>query len=285
MAPRSMRDGNWLVGMGMATATYPARQLPASARVTIKADGTAIVQVGTQDLGTGTYTVMTQVAADELGIAFDKITFELGDTALPEAPLSAGSMTVSTVGSAVKVACHKAKAELAAKGGKGDVTVEHHNDPSKDHDKWSMHSHGAVFAEVKVDEDLGLIRVTRVVAAYAGGQILNAKTARSQLLGGIVWSIGMALEEETMRDPKTGRVISRDLADYHVPVHADVPDIQIITVDEKDPHVNEIGAKGLGEIGNTGASAAIANAVFHATGKRVRDLPIRLDKLLPEVHA
>ena len=285
MPPRTLRDGRWLVGWGMATATYPARQMPASARVTIKTDGTAIVQVGTQDLGTGTYTVMTQVAADELGIPFDKITFELGDTALPDAPLSAGSMTVATVGSAVKVACQKAKQELLARGGKGEVTVEHHNDPNKDHDRFSMHSHGAVFAEVKVDEDLGLIRVARVVAAYAGGQILNAKTARSQLLGGIVWSIGMALEEETVRDPKTGRVITRDLADYHVPVHADVPDIQIITVDEKDPHVNEIGAKGLGEIGNTGASAAIANAVFHATGKRVRDLPIRLDKLLPEVHA
>lgn len=284
-APRSMHDGDRLVGWGMATATYPAHQMPASARVTIKADGTALVQVGTQDLGTGTYTVMTQVAADELGIPFDKITFELGDTALPEAPLSAGSMTVATVGSAVKVACQKAKAELAAKGGKGEVTVEHHNDPSKEHEKFSMHSHGAVFAEVKVDEDLGIIRVARVVAAYAGGLILNAKTAHSQLLGGIVWSIGMALVEETVRDPKTGRVISRDLADYHVPVHADVPDIQVIMVAETDPHVNEIGAKGLGEIGNTGASAAIANAVFHATGKRVRDLPIRLDKLLPEVHA
>ena len=148
-----------------------------------------------------------------------------------------------------------------------------------------MHSHGAVFAEVKVDEDLGLIRVARVVAAYAGGQILNAKTARSQLIGGIVWSIGMALVEETVRDPSTARVITRDLADYHVPSHADVPDIDVILVPEHDPHVSEIGAKGLGEIGNCGANAAIANAVFHATGKRVRDLPIRLDKLLPEVRA
>ena len=285
MAPRSMRDGNWLVGWGMATATYPARQLPASARVTIKADGTANVQVGTQDLGTGTYTVMSQVAADALGIPVDKITFELGDTALPEAPLSAGSFTAASVGSAVKLACQKAKQELAMRGGKGEVTVEHRTEISKDHDKFAMHSHGAVFAEVRVDEDLGLIRVARVVAAYAGGQILNAKTARSQLLGGVVWSIGMALEEETMRDPRTGRIVTRDLADYHVPVHADVPDIDIIMVDEKDPHVNEVGAKGLGEIGNTGASAAIANAVFHATGKRVRDLPIRLDKLLPEGRA
>ena len=282
-APRSMRDGRWLVGWGMATATYPARQLPGSARATRRTDGTFLVQAGTQDLGTGTYTILTQVAADALGVPVDRVTFELGDTAFPEAPLSAGSMTAATMGSAVKVACEKLRD--AMKGKTGEVTVEHHNEVSKDHDKYSMHSHGAVFAEVKVDEDLGLIRVARVVAAYAGGQILNAKTARSQLIGGIVWSIGMALVEETVRDPDTARVITRDLADYHVPVHADVPDIDVILVPEHDPHVSEIGAKGLGEIGNCGASAAIANAVFHATGKRVRDLPIRLDKLLPEVRA
>ena len=283
MAPRSMRDGTWLVGWGMATATYPARQLPASARATRRADGTFLVQAGTQDLGTGTYTIMTQIAADALGVPFDKITFELGDTALPETPLSAGSFTASSTGSAVKVACEKLRAAMAGKP--GEVTVEHRTEVSKDHDKYAMHSHGAVFADVRVDEDLGIVRVARVVAAYAGGTVLNAKTARSQLIGGIVWSIGMALEEETVRDPRTGRIVTRDLADYHVPVNADVPDIQVMFVDEKDPYVNELGAKGLGELGNTGANAAIANAVFHATGKRVRDLPIRLDKLFPELHA
>jgi xanthine dehydrogenase YagR molybdenum-binding subunit len=281
MAPRSMRDGSLLVGWGLATATYPARQLPASARAIRKADGSFLIQVGTQDLGTGTYTVMSQIAADELGVPMESITFELGDTDLPEAPLSAGSFTAATVGPAVKLACAKLREAMKTQP-TGELTAEHKTEVSKDHEKWSMHSHGAVFADVRVDEDLGLIRVARVVAAYAGGRILNVKTARSQLIGGVVWSIGMALVEETVRDPKTGRVVTRDLADYHVPVHADVPDIDIIFVDENDPHVNEIGVKGLGEIGNTGASAAIANAVFHATGKRIRDLPIRLDKLLPE---
>ena len=295
-APRSMRDGNVLVGWGMATATYPARQLPATARARMRADGSVLVQAGTQDIGTGTYTVMTQLAADALGVPIERVTFELGDTTLPEAPLSAGSMTVSSTGSAVKMACQKLREQLLALGGndhadvelvelvrrsgKPEIAVEHHNDPKKERDQHSMHSFGAVFVEVRVDEELAIARVSRVVGAYAGGKILNAKTARSQLLGGIVWSLGMTLLEETVRDPRSGRIVTRDLADYHVPVHADVPDIEIITVDEHDPFVNEIGAKGIGEIGNTGANAAIANAVFHATGKRVRELPIRIDKLL-----
>lgn len=286
MEPRSMRDKELLVGWGMATATYPARQLPASCRATRRADGTFLVQAGTQDLGTGTYTIMTQIAADALGVPFDRITFELGDTALPETPLSAGSFTAASTGSAVKLACDKLREAMAGPDSKpGELTVEHRTEVSKDHDKYAMHSHGAVFAEVKVDEDLGLVRVARIVAAYAGGTILNAKTARSQLIGGIVWSIGMALHEETVRDPRTGRIVTRDLADYHVPVHADIPEVDVLFIDEKDPYVNEVGAKGLGELGNTGAAAAIANAVFHATGKRVRDLPIRLDKLLPESRA
>jgi xanthine dehydrogenase YagR molybdenum-binding subunit len=243
---------------------------------------------------------------------------------MPETPLSAGSFTVSSTGSAVKMTCVKlveklaemavadpasplhgtdpkairaedstliagdkreSFAEIVKRSGMKELVVEHKTMPSKERDNYSMHSFGAVFVEVRVDEELGRVRVTRVVGAWAGGKILNAKTARSQLIGGVVWSIGMALEEEAVRDPKTGRVITRDLADYHVPVHADVPDIDITFVAETDPHVNEVGAKGLGEIGNTGASAAIANAVFHATGKRVRDLPIRLDKLLPEERA
>jgi len=301
MAPRSMRDGTLLVGWGLATATYPTHVAPSSALAKVKADGTIQVLAGTQDIGTGTYTIMTQIAADELGVPFDAVKFDLGDTAYPETPVSGGSMTAASTGSAVKLACAKLRtlldalrkanpgvtdlADLVRKSGQPELVAEHKTELSKDHDKYSMHAHGAVFAEVKVDEELGIIRVSRVVAAYAAGKILNAKTARSQLMGGVVWSLGMALEEETVRDPRTGRVITRDLADYHVPVHADVPDIEIITVDENDPYVNELGAKGIGEIGNTGASAAIANAVFHATGKRIRDLPIRLDKLLPEGRA
>ena len=280
MAPRSMRDGNWLVGWGMATATYPARQLPASCRATRKADGTFLVQAGTQDLGTGTYTIMTQIAADALGVPYSKVTFELGDTALPETPLSAGSFTAASTGSAVKVACEKLREAMAGRGSaSGEVSVEHRTELNKLQEKYAMHSHGAVFAEVRVDEDLGIIRVARVVAAYAGGQILNAKTAHSQLMGGIVWGIGAALEEKTDLDTRHGRFVNANLAEYHVPVNADINAIDISFIDEVDPHINSLGAKGIGEIGITGVPAAIANAVFHATGVRVRDLPITLDKV------
>jgi xanthine dehydrogenase YagR molybdenum-binding subunit len=302
MAPRSMSDGPLRVGWGLATATYPARQLPASARARMRLDGTLLVQAGTQDLGTGTYTIMTQIAADTLGMPMEKVTFELGDTELPETPLSAGSFTAASTGSAVKTVCLALRDELAkqavAKGippldyaaivkqsGTPEIVVEKKNELAPHHENYSMHSFGAVFAEVKVDEELGIVRLTRLVGAYAAGKILNAKTARSQLIGGLVWSIGMALHEDTIRDGRTSRVVTRDLADYHIPVHADVPPIEAIMVDETDPFVNEVGAKGIGEIGNTGGAAAIANAVFHATGKRIRDLPIRLDKLMPEERA
>jgi xanthine dehydrogenase YagR molybdenum-binding subunit len=318
-AVRSMRDGTDLVGWGMATATYPARQLPASAIARLAADGTLTVQAGTQDIGTGTYTIMTQLAADELAMPPGAVRFELGDTALPETPLSAGSFTASSTGSAVKVACAKLRdklialavadprsplrgapaAEVTADGGAlvyrkardpyaaivtrtgfPEVAFQHTTAPRPDRDDRSIHAFGAQFVEVAVDPDLGEVRVRRVVSAFGCGRILNPKTARSQLVGGIVWSIGMALTEHAPRDPHTARPVVRDLADYHVPVHADVPAIDVILVDEVDPYVNEIGAKGLGEIGNTGAAAAIANAVYHATGIRVRDLPILPDKLL-----
>jgi len=283
--PRSMRDGHELVGYGMAGATYPANQWPAGARATYRPDGTYLVQAGTQDLGTGTYTIMTQVAADALGVPVDKVTFELGDTAFPEAPVSGGSTTASTVGPAVKDACTMLKAKLAAmtpadRAAGQPVTAEARSEVSPDRQKYALHSFGADFVEVRVDEDLGSIRVARVVAAFAAGKILNPKTANNQLVGGIVFGIGMALEENTVRDRRTGRVVTRDLADYHVPVHADVPAIDVIQIAEDDPHVNSLGTKGIGEIGVTGVTAAIANAVYHATGKRVRELPITLDKLL-----
>jgi xanthine dehydrogenase YagR molybdenum-binding subunit len=324
LEPRTQRVGNELVGWGMATATYPARQLPASAVAKIKMDGTALVQSGTQDLGTGTYTIMTQIAADALGMPYDKVVFELGDTTFPETPVSGGSFTASSTGSAVKLACRAAiqkLAEMATKdpasplhgtaveviraengalvaAGKREpfvdiikraktpeVTAEIKTQPSEAHKTMSMHSFGAVFVEARVDEELGVVRLPRVVAAYAAGKILNPKTARSQFYGGLVWAIGMATHEETVRDPRTSRVITRGLDDYHLPVNADIPELDVIMIDEVDEHVNEIGVKGIGEIGITGGAAAIANAVFHATGVRVRDLPIRLDKLLPEGRA
>ena len=288
LATRRMRDGRDLIGWGMATAVYPSRHMPASARARIRPDGRVVVQAGTQDLGTGTYTVLSQVAAEVLGVPVEHVTFELGDTALPEAPLSAGSMTAATMGSAVKLACDDLRRKLDAAGGlpglarsgAGELVAEHHAEVKPESKAFSCRAFGAQFVEVRVDAELGRPRVTRMVGAFAGGRILNAKTANSQLMGGMVWAIGMALEEHTVRDRRTARPVTRDLVDYHVPVNADVGAIEVILVDEHDPHVNEIGAKGLGEIGICGATAAIANAIFHATGKRIRDLPITLDKLL-----
>jgi xanthine dehydrogenase YagR molybdenum-binding subunit len=320
--PRSMKDGRALVGWGMASATYPARQSPSSALARIKADGTALVLSGSQELGTGTYTIMTQIAADALGMAFDKVRFDLGDTTYPEAPLSAGSRTAASVGPAVHRASLAARKQLAYLAVADAQSPLHGLDPEKldaesgafyaredrtkvesftailrrhdleeiegradvkekeDRKNYSIHSFGAHFVEVRVDEELGEVRVTRWVAAFGAGKILNAKTARSQLIGGIVWGIGLALLEHTERDPRSGRIVTKDLADYHVPVNADVPVIDVVTVDEVDTMVNEVGAKGIGEVGIVGSAAAIANAVYHATGKRVRDLPITVDKLI-----
>jgi xanthine dehydrogenase YagR molybdenum-binding subunit len=290
--PRSMRDGHTLIGWGMATATYPARMSPSSALARMKADGTLLVQAGTQDIGTGTYTIMTQIAADAMGIPAGQVRFELGDTAFPETPISGGSQTAASTGTAVKLAVEKLRATLTAqrrnpdepwgaivaRSGQAELTAEVKTE--KRGETHSFHSHGAAFAEVRVDPDTGEVRVSRVVAAYAAGRILNPRTALSQLKGGIVWGIGLALQEHTVRDRRTARAVTRDLADYHVPVNADVPDIDVILVEEDDPFVNPIGAKGIGEIGITGVGAALANAVYHATGRRIRDLPITLDKLL-----
>jgi xanthine dehydrogenase YagR molybdenum-binding subunit len=290
--PGSMRDGNVRIGWGMATATYPAKMSPASAIARMQSDGTLLVQAGTQDIGTGTYTIMTQIAADAMGLPIEQVRFELGDTAFPETPVSGGSQTAASTGSAVKLAVDKLRDKLEAqrkaagepwaaiveRSGEHEITAEHKTEKRvEDH---SYHSHGATFAEVRVDPDTGEIRVSRFVAAYAAGKILNPKTALSQFKGGIVWAIGLALQEHTVRDRRTARAVTRDLADYHVPVNADVPELDVILVDEPDPFVNQLGVKGIGEIGITGAGAAIANAVYHATEKRIRDLPITLDKLL-----
>ena len=320
-APRSMRDGNTLIGLGMATATYPANRSAASAIARILPDGTATVASGTQDIGTGTYTVMTQVAADAMGFSPDAIRFALGDSSLPQAPVSGGSQSVASVSPAVRDAATQVRARLVAMaladpaspvhGATPDeVTVENgwvismkdasRRDPAgailaraggqpiearasvkpgDEKQKFSFHSFGAVFAEVHVDADLGMIRVARITSVYGVGRLLNAKTANSQLMGGIVWGIGAALEEKTDLDTRHGRFVNANLAEYHVPVNADIGAIDISFIDEVDPHINSLGAKGIGEIGITGVSAAIANAVFHATGVRVRDLPITLDKV------
>jgi xanthine dehydrogenase YagR molybdenum-binding subunit len=296
-APRSMRDGDALVGLGMSTATYPAKRQPASAVARLLADGIIVVQAATHEFGTGTYTAMSQVAANALGVPVDRIRFELGDTDYPENPISAGSMTAASTGPAVHAAALALRERIESLGGRASdvqscrtlvdgnggrpIDARASAKPGDEARRYSMHSFGAVFAEVRVDPDLSDIRVARIVAAYGAGQILNAKTARSQLAGGIVYGIAMALHEQTAIDPRTGRYLNADLSEYLVPVNADVPDIDVILIDEADAYVDPIGVKGIGEIGTTGVAAAIANAVFHATGVRVRDLPITLDKVAP----
>ncbi|MGI4814636.1 MAG: xanthine dehydrogenase family protein molybdopterin-binding subunit [Janthinobacterium lividum] len=320
--PRSMRDGHTLIGMGMATATYPAQRSAASALARLLPDGSAQVASGTQDLGTGTYTVMTQVAADALGYPVERVHFALGDTTLPRAPVSGGSQSVASVSPAVQAACEAVRAKLIdtavgdsasplagapreqivvengwlsvlgdtqrresasailARAGGRPLEATVHVQPGDERKTHAFHSFGAVFAEVGVDEDLGIVRVRRVVARYGIGRLLNAKTGHSQLMGGVVWGIGAALLEVTEADPRSGRFVNGNLADYHVPVNADVQEIDVAVVEEDDPFINSLGAKGIGEIGITGVVAAIANAVYHATGVRVRDLPITPDKLL-----
>jgi len=292
--PRSMRDGNSLIGWGMATGVWEAMQESATAKAVLTADGVLTVSSATADIGTGTYTIMTQIAAEALGLPISNVRFVLGDSTLPMAPIEGGSWTAASVGSAVKVACDKIHERLLAlarglgglptdimrRYGIASIEEQASTEPSKSHEQYALYSHSAVFAEVRVDEELSSVTVPRVVSAIAGGRILNPKTARSQIVGSIVWGIGMALQEESVLDHAVGRFMTHNLADYHLPVHADVHDIDVIFVDEHDEVINPLGAKGLGEIGVVGVGAAIANAIYHATGRRIRDLPITLDKLL-----
>lgn len=320
--PRSMRDGKWLVGWGMATGTWGAFQNAATVRIALKADGTAHVSSATSDIGPGTYTVITMIAAEFLGLPAEKVKFELGDTKFPKSPAQGGSWTTASVGSAVQLAARNigakliemankdsnspfktAKpidvemidgrlqmkgdssksvkvADLMKKNNMTEIVEVYEAKPSKERSKYAMQAHGAQFVEVKVDEDLGIVKVTRIIEATACGKIMNPKAAHSQEMGGVVWGIGMALHENTEVDHRYGRMMTTNLADYHVPSNADVYEIETTFVEEDDKIVNELGVKGMGELGMVGIPAAIANAVFHATGKRVRDLPITVDKLL-----
>ena len=319
--PRSMRDGRYLVGLGMATATYPINQSPANVLVRLLASGDAVLQSGTQDIGTGTYTVMAQLAADELGLPIERVRFELGDSRFPPAPVSGGSQTAASVGSAVLLACRQARdhavamaisdagwqganpADYSLKDGavvgpKGRITVGEMlarrnvdnievtgeaKGPPKEKDKktHSLHSFGAQFAEVRVDPMLGEIRLSRLVGVFDAGRVLNAKTARSQLIGGMTFGVGMALLEETMVDEATGRIVNPNISEYLLPVNADIPVITASLLEGgDDQNANPVGLKGVGELPMVGMAAAIANAVYHATGVRVRDLPIRLEDVL-----
>ncbi|MET1078630.1 MAG: xanthine dehydrogenase family protein molybdopterin-binding subunit [Pseudomonas sp.] len=321
LAPRSRREGQQWIGWGMATGVWEAMQQKASAKARLDGSGKLTVSSATTDIGTGTYTVMTQIAAATLGLAVEDVTFVLGDSSLPKAPLQGGSFTVSSVGSAVQQACEAlgqrllviaqslpdsglagvrpeqvsfgdgqlrlegsdralSLAAIVRASGLHSLEVQVEAQPDTRREAYSTATHSAVFVEVQVDKSLGTVRVTRVVSAIAAGRVVNPKMARSQILGGVVWGIGMALHEEALTDHGLGRCINHSLAEYHIPVQADIGEVEVIFVEEDDPIVNALGSKGVGEIGMVGVAAAVANAVYHATGKRIRELPITLDKLL-----
>ena len=282
--PGTRRDGRWLIGTGVASSTYPARRRPSQAIARAEADGRFVVSIGAADIGTGARTVLTQVAADALGTDPALVTLELGDSALPHAMLAGGSMGTASWGSAVVKACALLTERLGELGGEipvagFEVSADTADDVAAD-ERLERHAFGAQFAEVRVDADTGEIRVPRLHGVFAAGRILNPLTARSQLIGGMTMGLSMALHEESVLDLEFGDYLNHDFAQYHVAACADVLDLEATWIEEDDAHLNPMGAKGIGEIGIVGTAAAIANAVHHATAIRVRDLPLRLDRLL-----
>lgn len=327
LAPRSMKEGTELIGWGMATGQWDAMQMFARAQAVLHADGRLVVSSAASDIGTGTYTVMAQIAAAAMGLPMEDVVFQLGDSTLPVAPIEGGSSHVTTVGSAVEGVCEKLQKRLfklasglpdspfararfrdvrfsegrmvlvESEGGApgpsipltailtatGMECIEEkylmlpHMLKQK---KYTRATHSAVFCEVRVDEAFGTVRVTRVVSAVAAGRIMNVQLARSQVIGGVVWGISQALHEETHADHRLGRFMNHNLAEYHVAVNADIHDVDVIFVDEDDRIVSRLGAKGVGEIGIVGVAAAVSNAIFHATGRRVRSTPMTPDKVM-----
>ncbi|MBV8973367.1 MAG: xanthine dehydrogenase family protein molybdopterin-binding subunit, partial [Sphingomonadaceae bacterium] len=309
--PASMRQGDWLVGYGTAATCYPANTMAASARVRLSADGRVRVQIAAHDVGTGATTVMGQVAAEALGIPLDRVEVEMGDSRLPPGPVAGGSMTTASGGSAVKAACDKIAARFGNRMPTGDALAKAFEKMNvgvvEEYAEWNppkspgsvgrlykgqmsggaegeekpllAYAFGAEFVEVHVHARTKEIRVPRILGAFAAGRIINPRTARSQLMGGLIWGISSALHEATEIDEKRARYVNDNIAEYLIPVNADVPKVEVIMLSEEDDRV-PMGAKGIGELGNVGTNAAIANAVYHATGKRVRDLPITIDKLI-----
>ena len=320
--PGSTREGNQLIGWGMATATYPANRSAAQAMVRILPNGHALVACGSQDLGTGTYTIMAQTAGNALGIDLNLVEAQLGDSTLPKAPVSGGSQSAASIGPAIQAAAMEAKlkvaqlaigdpnsplhdaaiadvgasngrlflisqpsvsdsyVEILARAGGKPIEATGSAEPGEDHTAMSTHSFGAVFAEVAVDADTYMVRVRRVVATYDIGTLMNTTTGINQLEGGIVWGVSFALHEESHLDNTYGRYVNSNLAEYHVPVNADIGELDVTVLNIPDTKFNPLGARGIGEIGITGTAAAVGNAIFHATGIRVRNFPVTLDKLL-----
>lgn len=305
--PRQVREGDWLIGMGMASAFRVNMLIEAEARVRLNPDGTAEVETDMTDIGTGTYAVLTQIASEMLGLAPDRVSVRLGDTDFPHASGSGGSFGASSSGSAVFLACEEIRGRIAETIGctEADLTLKDgmaiagnkstpiseildgktfeaqgHIEPGDTQKKVRQATYGAYFAEVAVNAVTGETRVRRMSGAFAAGRILNEKTARSQFIGGMVWGIGMALTEELVHDPRHGQVVNHDLAEYHIAVNADVPPMNVLFIDERDDWANPLQSKGLGELGICGAAAAVTNAIYNATGVRVRDYPATLDKVL-----
>jgi len=314
--PGSMRDGETLIGWGMASATYPTKRSPASASARLLPDGRLLVRSASQDLGTGTYTIMTQIAADAMGFPLESVLFELGDSRFPAAPVSGGSQSAASVGPAVQAATLALRTKLIAAAvadsrsplfqldpdkvditagrlqSRGDTNLHEaplavlgrlpgqtleavvESKPGDEQRRFAMHSFGAIFAEVRVDPALGVVRVSKLAGTYGVGRLLNAKTGHSQLMGGMVWGLSMALLERSELDLRYGRYVNGNLGEYHVPVNADVGEIDIVVLDEHDTEVNPIGAKGIGEIGITGVAAAITNAVYHAGRSGRKEPPL-----------
>ena len=306
--PGSIREGQWLIGMGMATAARVNFLTNSDARVRLTPDGNAVVETDMTDIGTGTYTILAQIAGEMLGLPIDRVTVMLGDSDHPDGAGSGGSFGAASSGSSVQLACDDIVAELARRmdakpedmtlkdghaiaGNRrvpiaelvGDEAIEAMGvlRPGKNSRAFSQATHGAQFAEVAVNAVTGEVRVRRMLGVFDCGRILNAKTARSQAQGGMIWGIGYALQEHAVLDPRTGSYVNRDLGEYHIPVNADVPQIEAYFIEEVDNHASPVGAKGIGELGISGAGAAVTNAIYNATGVRVRDWPMTLDQILP----
>jgi xanthine dehydrogenase YagR molybdenum-binding subunit len=282
--PRSRPDGPLLLGTGVAAATYPVMASPSTAEARALPDGTFLVRIDATDIGTGARTVLAQVGADALGVPLERVRVEVGSTELPRAPLAGGSSGTASWGWAVHEACALLARRPAGHTGplpeQGVAARADTTGTADAESEWARHAFGAHFAEVAVDTVSGEVRVGRLLGVYAAGRILNARTARSQFVGGMTMGLGMALTEGSTMDAAFGDFTESDLASYHVPVHADVAEIEAHWLDEDDPHLNPMGSKGIGEIGIVGTAAAIGNAVHHATGVRFRELPLTPDRVL-----
>jgi xanthine dehydrogenase YagR molybdenum-binding subunit len=315
-APGSLREGDWLIGWGCASTCYPTALAPATARVTLWKDGRVKVETAAHDLGTGAYTALAQVAAERLGVPVEQVTMAMGDSDLPPSPVAGGSITTASVSCVIAKGCDAIRAKLGLNDAGaiessarmagferlGASVIEEYAEfvphgvkPAGIDKLYAGHSmikggsmmedriqyaFGAEFVEVRIHARTREVRVPRIHGAFAAGHIVNPKTAHSQLMGGLIWGVSSALHEATELDPRTARYINDNLADYLVPVNADIEDVSVILVPERDTLVNPLGIKGLGELANVGTNAAVANAVYHATGRRTRELPIRLEKLL-----